>query len=243
MEIHKPKPVQNWREFLSEISVVVCGILIALSLEQGLEALHSAHQAEQARRDVRAEAAVDLALMNVREGESLCIARRLDDLDARFASTDDETAPASAIWVGRPSDVPMFAERWRNVTASGRLSLFSPFEQRQLDNLFAVFGEFRAAELREQDAWTRLRILELWRLPIDPDMRRKLLDAVEAARHEDFEIRRGAHFGEGIAKTLGIEADPGYGDLKGAPHAVCLPETTPRVQALSVLKDRVPAPD
>ena len=33
MEIHKPKPVHNWRELLTEIGVVVIGILIALSLE------------------------------------------------------------------------------------------------------------------------------------------------------------------------------------------------------------------
>jgi hypothetical protein len=31
MEIHKPKPFHNWREFLAEIVVVVLGVLIALS--------------------------------------------------------------------------------------------------------------------------------------------------------------------------------------------------------------------
>jgi hypothetical protein len=38
MDIHKPKPIHNFREFLSEIGVIVCGVLIALILEQAVEA-------------------------------------------------------------------------------------------------------------------------------------------------------------------------------------------------------------
>ncbi len=40
MEIHKPKAVHRWREFLIEIGTITFGILIALGLEQGIEALH-----------------------------------------------------------------------------------------------------------------------------------------------------------------------------------------------------------
>ena len=29
--VHKPKPFGNWREFASEIAIIVVGILIALS--------------------------------------------------------------------------------------------------------------------------------------------------------------------------------------------------------------------
>jgi hypothetical protein len=39
VEIHKPKPVHNWREFLGEIAVVVVGVLIALSAEQVVEGI------------------------------------------------------------------------------------------------------------------------------------------------------------------------------------------------------------
>jgi hypothetical protein len=34
MEIHKPKPIHNWRELATEVGVVVVGIFIALSAEQ-----------------------------------------------------------------------------------------------------------------------------------------------------------------------------------------------------------------
>lgn len=52
MHIHKPKPLHGVREFSSEISVIVVGILIALGLEQTVESLHWRHKVEQA--EVRA---------------------------------------------------------------------------------------------------------------------------------------------------------------------------------------------
>ena len=33
MDIHKPKPVHNWRELLTEIGTIVIGVLIALAAE------------------------------------------------------------------------------------------------------------------------------------------------------------------------------------------------------------------
>ena len=58
MEITPPEhPIRSWREFLSHILTVTCGILIALGLEQMVE-LHRAHTlAGHARADFRAELA------------------------------------------------------------------------------------------------------------------------------------------------------------------------------------------
>ena len=36
MEIHKPEPAHNLREFFSEVAVVVVGIFIALAAEQAV---------------------------------------------------------------------------------------------------------------------------------------------------------------------------------------------------------------
>jgi len=41
LDIHNPKPVHNFREFLSELGVVVLGIVIALSGEQLIESLRA----------------------------------------------------------------------------------------------------------------------------------------------------------------------------------------------------------
>ena len=243
MEIHKPKAAHSLREFLIEIGTIICGILIALGLEQGLEALHEANVTEQSRRDVSAEAAVNLSLMNVRTEEAPCIARRLAEIDGVLTRAGEDNRGSKTIWVGRPSDSPLFVERWRSVTSSGRTSLFPPNEQKALDNLFAVFGEFREAELREQAAWTTLKLLERWGQPLDPATRVHLLETVEEARHEDFEIRRNAYYAIELAHRLKMSADPTYGSVKGAPHSVCIPIDTPLDKALAQQKDRVPDPD
>jgi hypothetical protein len=48
MHVHLPKPVHGWRAFFGEISVIVLGVLIALALEQSVEALNWSRKVAQA---------------------------------------------------------------------------------------------------------------------------------------------------------------------------------------------------
>ncbi|MBV9549476.1 MAG: hypothetical protein JO256_07365, partial [Alphaproteobacteria bacterium] len=66
MEIHKPKPIHNWRELLTEIGVVVIGVCIALAAEQTVEALHAHERAAVVRANIRTEIAYNLGQMEVR---------------------------------------------------------------------------------------------------------------------------------------------------------------------------------
>lgn len=59
LDIHKPKPVHSWREFLPEIGVI--GVLMALTGEQLVEA------AQTARRVIKAFA-VPVPRISVRHG-------------------------------------------------------------------------------------------------------------------------------------------------------------------------------
>lgn len=59
MEIHKPKPAHNLREFLSEVTVVVLGIAIALAAEQTLNSLEWRHKTHLADEQMRQEIAGD----------------------------------------------------------------------------------------------------------------------------------------------------------------------------------------
>jgi hypothetical protein len=49
MEIHRPKAAHSIGEFLVEIATIICGILIALGLEQAIETLHWRHEVEVER--------------------------------------------------------------------------------------------------------------------------------------------------------------------------------------------------
>lgn len=59
MDIHKPKPFHNWREFLAEIATIVIGVLIALSAEQVVESFQWHSKVERADRAMQLELAAD----------------------------------------------------------------------------------------------------------------------------------------------------------------------------------------
>ena len=59
MEIHKPKPVHNLRELLTEIAVIAVGIVIALTAEQMLQALDGRERVKRAEEQMRLEMAKD----------------------------------------------------------------------------------------------------------------------------------------------------------------------------------------
>jgi len=60
VDIHKPKPVHGWREFLSEIAVIVRGIALALIGEQIVEAIHWHHNVEASETAATTELGDDL---------------------------------------------------------------------------------------------------------------------------------------------------------------------------------------
>jgi hypothetical protein len=56
MEVHPPEhPIFTWKQFFIHMTTVCLGLLIALGLEQGVEALHRHHQRHQLEADLRAE--------------------------------------------------------------------------------------------------------------------------------------------------------------------------------------------
>jgi hypothetical protein len=55
VEIHKPKPVHGWREFLSEYAIVALGVLTALAAEQSVEWIHWQGEVTAARKTITAE--------------------------------------------------------------------------------------------------------------------------------------------------------------------------------------------
>lgn len=81
VEIHKPKPVHGWREFISEVGIIVLGVLIALSAEQGVESIHWRHKVEAVKEAVRHELVEDdLPQAYARVVIGHCLGQQLDRL-------------------------------------------------------------------------------------------------------------------------------------------------------------------
>lgn len=73
MDIHKPKAAHSWREFIVEIGTIICGILIALSLEQGVEWLHRRHEVTETREALRRELSDNLKTVRQARAENQCL--------------------------------------------------------------------------------------------------------------------------------------------------------------------------
>jgi hypothetical protein len=60
LDIHPPEhAVHTWRDFFIHIATIVIGLLIAIGLEQTVEALHHRHQMHLARERIHAEVEVN----------------------------------------------------------------------------------------------------------------------------------------------------------------------------------------
>ncbi|THD50954.1 hypothetical protein [Phenylobacterium sp.] len=234
MEIHKPKAARSWREFAVEIGTIVIGVLIALAAEQIVEAIHNRHVAEEARDNVRAEARLDLGFIAGRLAAESCVEQRLEGLQSLLAETGDGAPKLRIGWVGHPPTTPMFSARWTSATASGRTSLFSAAEQDRYGGLYGLFTRFDEHQLREQAAWTQLRMLETWRGPLGPAARLEFAKALQDARYEAWDLRYGGSYALTQAKALGLKPATDGTDESHPP--ICLPISMPRAEVLRQIK-------
>ena len=237
MHIHKPKAAHSLREFLSEISVIVVGVLIALTLEEAVRVVHD-HATEQEARDaVYAEIRQNLSYMKGRLQTQDCVERRLDEIGALLAKAGDGPVSPAPQWIGQPSVWFMADQRWQAATGSGRASLFSPDEQSALAGVYVMTKQFGDAEAREQAAWAQLRGLENWTGALGAVGRVHFVSALQAARFELWDTRILAEESFRHAGALGLRGFDPKAQAEGysIPHAVCLPIGTAREKALQIL--------
>ena len=156
MEIHKPKAAHSWREFLIEIGTIICGILIALGLEQAVEWSRTQAEVREARKALDAEIASNLWVLDFNSGQIVCFNQRLDELK-RWRSSPSawrlSWSSANPYWTFNTSV-------WQ-VASAGVLAKL-PFEARvaysQMNRLFETEGrlfEQTLPQLSDLDELTR----------------------------------------------------------------------------------------
>jgi len=129
MEIHKPKPVHNWREFFSEISVVVLGIAIALAGEQIVEAVHRNLEVSALRLDLHTESQQILADARKcdahRDFELRALNKRIEQVQAAVWRGKSLAAiePSDSLTCASP-DIPI----WRSARSGGKPTLLTKGE-------------------------------------------------------------------------------------------------------------------
>lgn len=198
MDIHKPKPVRQWRELVGEVGIIVLGVLIALGAEQAVAALEWRHKAQVAQRTMRHELSVD-------DGPQLIFWLGTD-----HCQRDEATAVRAAVERGAGrNEVLKLAERvWSPAVTWDELALraaeasdvASHMPDGTMDGWFKAYSDMPDLD-RQNDRiandGVELRAVSRTGGALTPAERDRLIHATEAFLEDD----------QRMTAMLGFEAD------------------------------------
>lgn len=131
LDVHAPhEGIHSWRQFMLHMCTIVLGLLIAISLEQSVEALHRAHERAELRESLRRD--TDQAIANAQSSEQANVPP-LHWLTVRQQFIADALSTGSRITDSLPaapnvtSNVPT-DPAWDAAKSSGLLSLLTQDE-------------------------------------------------------------------------------------------------------------------
>ena len=178
VDIHKPKPVHNWRELLSEISVVVIGILIALLLEQGVEAWRLREKIDTGEASIRAEFSDQLAYATIFLKLKPNLDTQVDKLESAAIVGDHTEAARLASSVAPFEMRPWSVAAWDAAASEQIVSHIDPTRRRDYQILRRQVISMMEIQYRLKDNYATL--LET-RLPVNSDA--IVAEEVSAAEH------------------------------------------------------------
>ena len=156
MHIHLPKPLHGWREFLGEVGIIVIGVLIALGLEQAVEAWHWHTKVDHAVAGLSFEVAETMGQAQERLNVASCVERRLDELASILESASRRRQLPALGRVGVPPVRTYSTGVWQS-TLAGQTAEHLTDDQRTAYSVIYGFAELLSTTNRhELDEWTRL---------------------------------------------------------------------------------------
>ena len=206
MEIHKPKPVHNWRELLTELGVVVLGICIAISLEQFVEYLHWRGEVRIGRQALVEEITGVDKFYARRVLIAPCLDRRLDEDAGRIRdlAANRKIAPR-AIVPGETSPGALLGDaEWQSERSSQTLTHFPRAELALMSSFYAQTTDMREWLFEEERSLAALAVMADDPDHLGPADLAQLRVNLNTARMLNFLITRNARLELGISTQLGI---------------------------------------
>jgi hypothetical protein len=149
------KPPTGWPDFVTELVIVVLGVVIALGAQEAVSNWNARRDLEEFRRAVDREVAENLAAYEQRVRQSSCANARLEQLEQWQADWRDGVGPAMLGRVRRPIGYTLSQDVWTSGVAANLREM--PLEQRlHYAALYAGFQTYENLRLREADIWQRL---------------------------------------------------------------------------------------
>jgi len=226
MEIHKPKPVHNWREFLTEVGTIVLGVLIALGAEQAVDWMHWRSEVAQAQEFIATEMAINMRNGIERVRREHCLEQTIDAV-AQILDTASHTGtlPAVGQLAGPPSRV-WNSTVWNSVIASQASSHFSRQQLADLGRSYEQIQRLNENNTEEMVAWSNLDAIVGSGRRFDPSSEAALRSALSQVRWYNRILALGS--GQMVARVQQLNLPFSQNDLgiiASAAHSplTCLP--------------------
>jgi hypothetical protein len=201
VEVHKPKAMHNWGEFLKEVGTIVLGVLIALAGEEAVQALQWRHEVGVVEDSLDDELSDVVFAARERVKISDCQRRTLDRLD----QLADESRGTILI-----RNAPVTRNRlwgsaaWDAAVASGMLAHMDHDTRNTYANLFSFVHLFRELNLRQEELWATINAYRRPR-PLTETSRERFVEAVSQLRALTGTMNLAAQQFVDQAKPLNIE--------------------------------------
>jgi len=168
MEIHKPKPIHNWRELASEVGVIVIGILIALGLEQAVEAYRARERSETAKHAIEAELRFSAAKAEVLSQMVDCSERQMAAISNAIGRGDQAEVERLVAGSLLPRTYTWSEAAWQNALASDASEHFNEQERRSFSIVYGIVAVIHEKQEDYSVAQDRLRAIALSGLARSP---------------------------------------------------------------------------
>jgi hypothetical protein len=204
VEIHRPKTVRNWRDFIKEVGIIVIGVLIALAGEEAVQWLTWRHEVGIVRDSLDDELSADLFAAEERVKIAECQRRTLDRLDELGATSRGtlviRNAPVTRnrVW-GSAS--------WDAASASGAIAHMEHDERNTYAVLFSFVRLFRDLNFRQEELWATIDAFRRPR-PLTDTARERFVETVSQLRALTGTMNLGARQFAEQAKALHIQLSP-----------------------------------
>ncbi|MFL6759721.1 hypothetical protein [Sphingomonas sp.] len=160
MDIHLPKPLHGWRQFMGEVGVIVLGVLIAIGFGQIVEQIHWAGEVRAGRSALKTEMQQPNRVFAYRVAAQPCIARRLDEINT-LVEQAAKHAPVPRVGPVIPDIGNALNDNvWETYRASQTLAHFSDDDLGLLGVYYTQLGNIRRFVGEENRDWGVIGVLE-----------------------------------------------------------------------------------
>lgn len=159
MHVHRIKPVHGWKEFLNEILIIVLGVLIALGLEQVVEAWHWREVVSEQRAALRDEIGNLHGAMQGRFELEPCFVPRLAEVREIIRRHDANEPLGISGPIGRPLYPPTQRPIWDLAVADQSIAHMELSEKRRFVEVYNWVSVYDAITNDERTALRALQSL------------------------------------------------------------------------------------